>query len=148
MNNTFSPKSKITHIMIVASFHNIATIITAYPSTILIYILFIKWRIIHNSFNLESDNVGVVVFGNDRLIKEGESVKRTKTIVSVPVGMGLLGRTLNVLGLPIDGKGALKSEESRRVEIKAPGIIPRKSISDPLCTNLLYSLDLVFICTL
>jgi len=88
------------------------------------------------ALNLESDNVGVVVFGNDRVIAEGELVKRTKTIVSVPVGMDLLGRTVNALGLPIDGKGPVKSGESRRIELKAPGIIPRKSVSEPVQTGL------------
>jgi len=88
------------------------------------------------ALNLESDNVGVVVFGNDRVIAEGELVKRTKTIVSVPVGIDLLGRTVNALGLPIDGKGPVKSGESRRIELKAPGIIPRKSVSEPVQTGL------------
>jgi F-type H+-transporting ATPase subunit alpha len=84
------------------------------------------------ALNLESDNVGVVVFGNDKFITEGELVKRTKNIVSVPVGTALLGRTLNALGLPIDGKGALKSDDLKRVEVKAPGIIPRQSVSEPV----------------
>jgi F-type H+/Na+-transporting ATPase subunit alpha len=88
------------------------------------------------ALNLESDNVGVVVFGNDRVISEGELVTRTKTIVSVPVGMDLLGRTVNALGLPIDGKGSVKSGEFRRIELKAPGIIPRKSVSEPVQTGL------------
>src|SRR5689334_20924263 len=73
------------------------------------------------ALNLESDNVGVVVFGNDKFISEGELVKRTESIVSVPVGLGLLGRTINALGMPIDGKGAIKSDETRRVDVKAPG---------------------------
>lgn len=88
------------------------------------------------ALNLESDNVGVVVFGNDKLITEGELVKRTKNIVSVPVGLGLLGRAINALGLPIDGKGPLKGEKYQRVEVKAPGIIPRKSVSEPMQTGL------------
>lgn len=88
------------------------------------------------ALNLESDNVGVVVFGNDKFISEGELVKRTKSIVSVPVGLGLLGRTINVLGVPIDGKGPLKSDKIERVEVKAPGIIPRKSVSEPMQTGL------------
>jgi F-type H+-transporting ATPase subunit alpha len=88
------------------------------------------------ALNLESDNVGVVVFGNDKFISEGELVKRTNSIVSVPVGLNLLGRTINALGMPIDGKGAIKSDESRRVDVKAPGIIPRKSVSEPMQTGL------------
>jgi proton translocating ATP synthase F1 alpha subunit len=88
------------------------------------------------ALNLESDNVGVVVFGNDKFISEGELVKRTEAIVSVPVGLGLLGRTINALGMPIDGKGVIKSDESRRVDVKAPGIIPRKSVSEPMQTGL------------
>lgn len=88
------------------------------------------------ALNLESDNVGVVVFGNDKFISEGELVKRTESIVSVPVGLGLLGRTINALGVPIDGKGVIKSDEARRVDVKAPGIIPRKSVSEPMQTGL------------
>jgi proton translocating ATP synthase F1 alpha subunit len=88
------------------------------------------------ALNLESDNVGVVVFGNDKFISEGELVKRTKNIVSVPIGLNLLGRTINVLGVPIDGKGSIKTEEIGRVEVKAPGIIPRKSVSEPMQTGL------------
>lgn len=88
------------------------------------------------ALNLESDNVGVVVFGNDRLIAEGQSVKRTKTIVSVPIGDSLLGRVVNALGQPIDGKGSLQTTEVRRVELKAPGIIPRESVSEPMQTGL------------
>ena len=88
------------------------------------------------ALNLESDNVGVVIFGNDRLILEGDSVKRTKTIVSVGVGEALLGRVVDALGVPIDGKGALNVDESRLVELKAPGIIPRKSVSEPMQTGL------------
>src|SRR6185436_9988599 len=77
------------------------------------------------ALNLESDNVGVVIFGEDRDIKEGDLVKRTGTIVDVPVGRGLLGRVVDALGNPIDGKGAIHADERRRVEVKAPGIIPR-----------------------
>lgn len=88
------------------------------------------------ALNLESDNVGVVVFGNDKFISEGELVKRTKNIVSVPVGSNLLGRTINALGVPIDGKGVIKTEKIGRVEVKAPGIIPRKSVSEPMQTGL------------
>jgi proton translocating ATP synthase F1 alpha subunit len=88
------------------------------------------------ALNLESDNVGVVVFGNDTLISEGELVKRTKSIVSVPVGESLLGRTLNALGVPIDGKGPVQTDQLSRVEVKAPGIIPRKTVSEPMQTGL------------
>jgi F-type H+-transporting ATPase subunit alpha len=88
------------------------------------------------ALNLESDNVGVVIFGSDRDIKEGDTVKRTGTIVDVPVGRGLLGRVLDALGNPIDGKGPLDSSERRLVEVKAPGIIPRKSVHEPVQTGL------------
>src|SRR6202789_2199263 len=89
------------------------------------------------ALNLESDNVGVVIFGNDSTIKEGDTVKRTGAIVEVPVGKGLLGRVLDPLGNPIDGKGALSSvAERRRVDVKAPGIIPRKSVHEPVQTGL------------
>lgn len=88
------------------------------------------------ALNLESDNVGVVVFGNDKFITEGELVKRTGSITSVPVGLGLLGRTVNVLGMPIDGKGPLKIEHTVRVEVKAPGILPRESVFEPMQTGL------------
>jgi F-type H+-transporting ATPase subunit alpha len=88
------------------------------------------------ALNLESDNVGVVVFGSDRDIKEGDIVRRTGKIVEVPVGKELLGRVVDGLGNPIDGKGPLKSTESRRVEVKAPGIIPRQSVSEPMQTGL------------
>lgn len=88
------------------------------------------------ALNLESDNVGVVVFGNDKFISEGELVKRTQNIVSVPTGTALLGRTINALGNPIDGKGPIKTETSNRVEVKAPGIIPRKKVSEPMQTGL------------
>ena len=86
--------------------------------------------------NLETDNVGVVIFGDDRSIKEGDTVKRTGAIVDVPVGKGLLGRVVDGLGNPIDGKGPLATTERRRVEVKAPGIIPRKSVNEPMQTGL------------
>ena len=88
------------------------------------------------ALNLESDNVGVVIFGNDRDIKEGDTVKRTGSIVDVPVGKGLLGRVVDALGNPIDGKGPIKSEERKRVDVKAPGIIPRRSVHEPMQTGL------------
>jgi F-type H+-transporting ATPase subunit alpha len=88
------------------------------------------------ALNLENDNVGVVVFGNDKFISEGELVKRTKKIVSVPIGINLLGRAIDALGNPIDGKGAIKSDKMRRIEMKAPGIIPRESVSEPMQTGL------------
>jgi len=88
------------------------------------------------ALNLESDNVGVVIFGNDRDIKEGDTVKRTGSIVDVPVGKGLLGRVVDPLGNPIDGKGPIESSERRRVDVKAPGIIPRKSVHEPMQTGL------------
>jgi len=89
------------------------------------------------ALNLESDNVGVVIFGDDRAIKEGDTVKRTGSIVDVPVGKELLGRVVDGLGNPIDGKGALdKGLKRNRVEVKAPGIIPRKSVSEPVQTGL------------
>ena len=88
------------------------------------------------ALNLEVDNVGVVIFGEDRGIKEGDQVKRTGDIVDVPVGKGLLGRVVDPLGNPIDGKGPIKSSERRRVELKAPGIIPRKSVHEPMQTGL------------
>jgi F-type H+-transporting ATPase subunit alpha len=75
------------------------------------------------TLNLEIDNVGIVIFGNDREIKEGQTVKRTRAIVDVPVGKEMLGRVVDALGNPIDGKGPIQSTESRRVELKAPGII-------------------------
>ena len=76
------------------------------------------------ALNLESDNVGVVIFGDDRKIKEGDTIKRTNAIVDVPVGKELLGRVVDGLGNPIDGKGALSAKNRKRVEVKAPGIIP------------------------
>jgi F-type H+-transporting ATPase subunit alpha len=88
------------------------------------------------ALNLETDNVGIVIFGNDREIKEGQTVKRTGAIVDVPVGKGLLGRVVDALGNPIDGKGPIKSAERKRVDIKAPGIIPRKSVNEPMATGL------------
>ncbi len=88
------------------------------------------------ALNLEVDNVGVVIFGDDRDIKEGDTVKRTGSIVDVPVGKGLLGRVVDALGNPIDGKGPIESEERRRVDVKAPGIIPRKSVHEPMSTGL------------
>ncbi len=89
------------------------------------------------ALNLESDNVGVVIFGDDRAIKEGDTVKRTGSIVDVPVGKQLLGRVVDGLGNPIDGKANLeKNLERRRVEVKAPGIIPRQSVGEPMQTGL------------
>ena len=88
------------------------------------------------ALNLEVDNVGVVIFGADRDIKEGDTVKRTGTIVDVPVGPGLLGRVVDALGNPIDGKGPIKATERRRVDVKAPGIIPRQSVHEPMSTGL------------
>ncbi len=88
------------------------------------------------ALNLESDNVGIVIFGDDREIKEGQTVKRTRAIVDVPVGKGLLGRVVDALGNPIDGKGPIKAEKRARVDVKAPGIIPRKSVHEPMATGL------------
>jgi F-type H+/Na+-transporting ATPase subunit alpha len=88
------------------------------------------------ALNLEADNVGAVIFGSDAEIKEGDTVKRTGTIVDVPVGKGLLGRVVDGLGNPIDGKGPIEATERRRVEVKAPGIIPRKSVHEPVQTGL------------
>jgi len=88
------------------------------------------------ALNLEADNVGAVIFGNDSEIKEGDTVSRTGTIVDVPVGKGLLGRVVDGLGNPIDGKGPIEAAERRRVEVKAPGIIPRKSVHEPVQTGL------------
>ena len=89
------------------------------------------------ALNLESDNVGIVIFGDDKSIKEGDTVKRTGTIVDVPVGKELLGRVVDALGNPIDGKESLKKGIKRkRVEVKAPGIIPRKSVNEPMQTGL------------
>jgi F-type H+-transporting ATPase subunit alpha len=86
--------------------------------------------------NLEADNVGVSIFGNDRLIKEGDTVKRTGQIVDVPVGPGLLGRVVDALGDPIDGKGPIMAAERRRASLKAPGILPRRSVNQPMMTGL------------
>jgi F-type H+/Na+-transporting ATPase subunit alpha len=88
------------------------------------------------ALNLESDNVGVVIFGDDRSIKEGDTVKRTGAIVEVPIGKGLLGRVVDALGNPIDGKGPIKADKMARVDVKAPGIIPRKSVHEPMATGL------------
>jgi F-type H+-transporting ATPase subunit alpha len=88
------------------------------------------------ALNLETDNVGVVIFGDDRSIKEGDLVKRTGAIVDAPVGRGLLGRVVDALGNPIDGKGPLKDVTRQRVEVKAPGIIPRRSVHEPMQTGL------------
>ena len=88
------------------------------------------------ALNLESDNVGAVIFGPDRGIKEGQTVKRTGAIVDVPVGKGLLGRVVDALGNPIDGKGPIEASDRARVDVKAPGIIPRKSVDEPMATGL------------
>ncbi|MHA1157283.1 MAG: F0F1 ATP synthase subunit alpha [Alphaproteobacteria bacterium] len=88
------------------------------------------------ALNLETDNVGVVIFGSDRDIKEGDTVKRTGAIVETPVGKGLLGRVVDALGNPIDGKGPIEATERRRVDVKAPGIIPRRSVHEPMQTGL------------
>ena len=88
------------------------------------------------ALNLETDNVGIVIFGDDRTIKEGDTVKRTGAIVDVPVGEGLLGRVVDGLGNPIDGKGPIENTTRQRVEVKAPGIIPRKSVHEPMQTGL------------
>ena len=88
------------------------------------------------ALNLEDDNVGVVIFGSDKSIKEGDVVKRTKSIVEVPTGKSLLGRVVDGLGNPIDGKGPLKDVKMRRAELKAPGIIPRKSVHEPMQTGI------------
>ncbi|KTW26297.1 ATP synthase subunit alpha, mitochondrial [Pneumocystis jirovecii RU7] len=88
------------------------------------------------ALNLEADQVGVVLFGNDRLVKEGEIVKRTGGIVDVPVGLSLLGRVVDALGNPIDGKGPIQTNERQRVQMKAPGILPRLSVREPMQTGL------------
>jgi len=88
------------------------------------------------ALNLESDNVGVVIFGDDSHIREGDLVKRTKSIVDVPVGKGLLGRVVDALGNPIDGKGPIDGSERRLVDVKAPGIMPRKSVHEPMLTGI------------
>ena len=86
--------------------------------------------------NLEDGFVGVVIFGEDRAIKEGDVVKRTKKIVEVPVGEALLGRVVNALGMPIDGRGPLNTPHTRVVELKAPGIVYRQSVSEPMQTGI------------
>ena len=88
------------------------------------------------ALNLETDNVGVVIFGSDRDIKEGDTVKRTKSIVDVPIGDELLGRVVDGLGNPIDGKGPIKTKSRGLADVKAPGIIPRKSVHEPMATGL------------
>jgi len=88
------------------------------------------------ALNLEADNVGVVIFGSDRDIKEGQTVKRTGAIVDAPVGKGLLGRVVDALGNPIDGKGPIKADARKQVDVKAPGIIPRQSVHEPMATGL------------
>ena len=88
------------------------------------------------ALNLEPDNVGIVIFGEDREIREGDTVKRTGQIVEVPIGRGLLGRVVDALGNPIDGKGPLKNVTTSRVEKKAPGIITRQSVHEPMQTGL------------
>lgn len=86
--------------------------------------------------NLETDNVGIVVLGNDREIQEGDIVKRTGNIVDIPVDESMLGRVFDPLGNPIDGKGPIKSKQKRLVELKAPGIISRKSVHEPMQTGI------------
>src|SRR4029453_4475806 len=88
------------------------------------------------ALNPKVDNLGIVIFGDDRHIKEGDTVKRTGAIVEVPVGKALLGRVVDALGNPIDGKGPIEAEEKRRVDVKAPGIIPRQSVHEPMQTGL------------
>src|SRR5262249_59712551 len=86
------------------------------------------------ALNLETDNVGIVIFGNDREIKEGQTVKRTGAIVEVPVGKGLLGRVVDALRNPLPGNGPIQATERKRVDVKAPGIIPRTSEHEPIAT--------------
>jgi F-type H+-transporting ATPase subunit alpha len=88
------------------------------------------------ALNLETDNVGIVIFGEDRNIKEGQTVKRTGAIVDVPIGKELLGRVVDALGNPIDGKGPINAAKRARVDVKAPGIIPRRSVNEPMATGL------------
>jgi F-type H+-transporting ATPase subunit alpha len=88
------------------------------------------------ALNLETDNVGIVIFGDDKSVREGDTVSRTGSIVDVPVGKGLLGRVVDGLGNPIDGKGPIVATERKRVEVKAPGIIPRKSVHEPMQTGI------------
>lgn len=97
---------------------------------------FTKSKIKGMVLNLEEDSVGVVIFGDDTQIKEGDEVRRTKEIIDVPVGEALLGRVVDALGNPIDGKGEIKFKEKRRVEVKAPGIISRKSVFEPMQTGI------------
>ena len=92
--------------------------------------------IVGMALNLESDNVGVVIFGEDKNLKEGDIVKRTGRIVDTTVGKNLLGRVIDGLGNPIDGKGPIKSDERRVVDIRAPGIIPRQSVNEPMQTGI------------
>ncbi len=99
-------------------------------------VLFPKAGVKGMALNLEKDNVGVVIFGEDRDISEGDEVRRLGEIVDVPVGKGMLGRVVNPLGEPIDGKGPIESTERRRVDVKAPGIIPRKSVHEPVQTGI------------
>jgi len=88
------------------------------------------------ALNLEEDNVGIVIFGDDRNIREGDTVKRTGQIVEVPIGKGLLGRVVDPLGNPLDGKGPIESDNTQQVDVKAPGIIPRRSVHEPMQTGL------------
>merc|ERR1712178_10287 len=88
------------------------------------------------ALNLNTDSVGIVVFGSDRIVREGDTVKRTGDIMDVPIGEGMLGRVVDGIGSPIDGKGALDTKERRRVEVKAPGIIPRMSVCEPMLTGI------------
>ena len=88
------------------------------------------------ALNLESDHVGIVIFGDDRAIREGDTVNRTGTVVDVPVGKALLGRVVDALGNPLDGKGPIATTERRRAEVKAPGIMPRQSVSEPMQTGI------------
>lgn len=84
------------------------------------------------ALNLEADNVGIVVLGNDREIQEGDIVKRTGSIMDIPIGEEMLGRVFDALGNPIDGLGPINSTKRRKVELKAPGIIPRQSVNEPM----------------
>ena len=97
------------------------------------------------ALNLEPDNVGVVVFGNDKNIKEGDIVRRTGAIVDVPVGDELLGRVVDALGTPIDGKGPITAKRRQRVGIKAPGIIPRISVREPMLSGARVIIHLILI---
>jgi len=97
---------------------------------------FTKSKIKGMVLNLEEDSVGIVIFGDDTQIKEGDEVRRTQEIIDVPVGEGLLGRVVDALGNPIDGKGPIKFKEKRKIEVKAPGIMTRKSVSEPMQTGI------------